>query len=796
MSARPFVLVLYVLSGACGLVYEVVWTRWLSLTFGITVFATSIVLAAFMAGLGLGSWLVARRIDRSRNPLRVYALLETGIGFYALLVPAIFRGLEPLYVAAAGPLEGHFLLFNLVRASIAFAVLLVPTTMMGGTVPAMGRYLVAQRATVGWDVGLLYAMNTVGAVLGCVVAGFVALPAIGISRTVLLTAATNVTIGGMLLASGAGRVGATSPGRTTPDVSAGARGHVHLAALVFAASGFSALAYEVVWTRVLVAQVHNTTYAFTTMLAVFLAGLAVGDALLLRVYDRVRRPLRWLGAVEMLIGLSVLAAAVAYGLLRYLGFGLLTSWNAAVVLMMVRAGVVLLPGALLFGMTFPLVARVACPGIGTLGRDLGSVYAANTLGGIAGSLAAGFLLVPLLGQRGTLFALAALNVGLGAMCWLVDTGGKRRLVPLSAAAALVVVGPFALPPRLFLEALEMPPYHLIYYYEGITDTTGVWESTVDGNRVVTYGDLRGTAGTGTDRLNRMEGHLAHLLHPDPKRSLQIGFGVGNTLAAAALHPEVERLDCVELSPHVRQTASYFWTNDGVLDQPKVHLIVDDGRNYLLRTRERYDVITLEPPDIFTAGVVNLYTEDFYRQAAAALNDGGLFVQWIPIGEMPEREMRMLTRAFLNVFPETTVWLELPKGPVPILLVGSNRPLTIDIATLARRMHADPVRQDLVRLGFPEPRQLFEHFVAGTARTARWVADAPSVTDDHTVVDFSTPKQLYSGFGFGSTRLRGRMLGDMNAYLWSTAGLVDRLREPITPLLVGTPAEATGPGATL
>jgi spermidine synthase len=748
-----------------------------------------------MAGLGLGSWLVARRIDRSPNPLRVYALLETGIGVYALLVPAIFRGLEPLYVAAAGPLEGHFLLFNLARASIAFAVLLVPTTMMGGTVPAMARHLVAHRATVGWDVGLLYAMNTVGAVLGCLVAGFVALPAIGISRTVLLTAATNVTIGVGLLVSGAGTIAATSGARVAPDDASSTRGHVRLAALVFAASGFSALAYEVVWTRVLVAQVHNTTYAFTMMLAVFLAGLAVGDALLLRAYDRVRRPLRWLGAVEMLIGLSVLVAAVAYGLLKYLDFKLLTSWNAAVVLMAVRAGVVLLPGALLFGMTFPLVARVAVPGMGTLGRDLGGVYAANTLGGIAGSLAAGFLLVPFLGQRGTLLALAAVNVGLGALCWLVDSEGRRRLVPLAAATALVVIGPVALPSRLFFEALESPPYHLIYYYEGITDTTGVWESEVDGNRVITYGDLRGTAGTGTDRLNRMEGHLAHLLHPDPKRSLQIGFGVGNTLAAAALHPEVERLDCVELSPHVRQTASYFWTNDGVLDDPKVHLIVDDGRNYLLRTRERYDVITLEPPDIFTAGVVNLYTEDFYRQAAAALTDDGLLVQWIPIGEMPEREMRMLTRAFLDVFPETTIWGELPRGPVPILLVGTKHPLTIDVAALARRMHADPVRADLVRLGFPEPAQLFDHFIAGRDGTVRWVADAPSVTDDHTVVDFSTPKQLYSGFGFGSHRLRGKMVGDMTAYLWSTSGLLDRLREPIAPLLVGNDAEAPGPRAS-
>ncbi len=437
MSERFLVLVLYFLSGACGLVYEVVWMRRLSLTFGITVFATSTVLAVFMAGLALGSWLVGRRIDRSPNPVRVYAWLEIGIGLYALAVPAIFSALEPAYVVAANLLEGQFLLFNLVRGLLAFAALLLPTTLMGGTVPAIGRYLVERSGAVGWNVGLLYALNTFGAVVGCVAAGFWLVPALGMSRTTLVAAATNVAIGAVLLAARVGdrRVAAVAPARGDGAEPVSSR-IVLLAGIVFAVSGFSALAYEVVWTRVLVVHVHNTTYAFSVMLAVFLAGLALGDALLVPLYDRLRRPLLWLGTVEVLIGLSVVVAAAAYVPLHAEHVAV-ASWESALGLMIRRAGLVLLPGALLFGMTFPLTARVVCLEAGRVGRALGMTYAANTMGAIGGSLAGGFLLVPFLGLHGTLVLLSALNIGLGALCWLAATrGGRIAALSLLALSSL------------------------------------------------------------------------------------------------------------------------------------------------------------------------------------------------------------------------------------------------------------------------------------------------------------------------------------------------------------------------
>jgi spermidine synthase len=790
MSRRRLVLVLYVLSGACGLVYEIVWMRRLSLAFGITVFATSTVLAAFMAGLGLGSWLVGRRVDRSPDPLRVYAALEIGIGLYALAVPAIFAGLEPVYIAVSRALEGHFLLFNVARGAIAFAVFLVPTTMMGGTVPAIGRYLVAQADTIGWNVGLLYALNTLGAVGGCLAAGFVLVADLGMAGTTAAAALVNVTIGGLLLLTrGDDATAAPADAAPAADGEAPPAALARLATFVFALSGFSALAYEVVWTRVMVVHVHNTTYAFSAMLAVFLAGLTVGDALLMRAYDRIRRPVAWLGLVEVLIGLSVVVAAAAYAPMRESQPIGIQSWTTALLTMFRRSGLVLLPGALLFGTTFPLVARAVCGGLGTVGRDLGRAYAANTFGAILGSLAGGFLLVPMLGLRGTLLLLSGGNILLGGLCWVRATRGLPRAALALVALGLLLVPGAAIPRSIFFDALQWGPFDLIYYLEGLTDTTGVWQSRIDGSRIVTYGDLRGTAGTHTNTLNRLQGHIAHLLHPRPTRSLQIGFGVGNTLAATALHPEVERADCAELSPHVRQTAPYFWTNQGVLDVPKVHLIFDDGRNYLLRTAERYQVITLEPPDIYTAGVVNLYTEEFYRLAYRALTDDGLMCQWIPGGEMGDLEQRMLVAAFLRVFPETMLWQQGPFGP--LLLVGTKHPMRIDEAELARRMAAEPVHADLVKVGIPDPAALFRLFIAGPARTRGWVGDATAVTDDRTIVDFTTPRAVYSGFGFGYFRLQGAGREEFSRHMASLEAQWKTLREPIAPWLAGG---ADGKGA--
>jgi spermidine synthase len=793
---RLVVLVLFTASGVCGLVYEVVWARQLSLVLGVSVFATATVLAAYMAGLALGSFVFGRRIDRARNPLRTYALLEAGIGLCGLAIPFTFDAARHLFAGVGDLFGDRFLLLGLARSLIALGVLLAPTFLMGGTIPAIARYLVERRESVGWNVGLLYALNTLGGAVGVVVTGFVLIPALGLAASTRLAVAGNLGIALVLLLA---RLGERDrrPERRCDTPPTPARRGAWLAGTVFAVSGFTALAYEVIWTRVLVVHVHNTTYAFSTMLAVFLAGLVLGDALMIRVYDRVARPLAWLGSIQVALGSSVVVAALVYAPLPALSSAIvgsrLDSFGASVSLMFVRAALVMLPFTILLGTTFPLVARIVCRDVGAAGRTLGNVYAANTCGAILGALAAAFLLIPWLGLRGALLLLSATNVLLGAACWLAGERTARSRIALAA----VVLGALLLPHRtiprtLFFDALDDPVHRLIYYREGTTDTTGIWESTASGHRVVVYGDGRGTAGTLTNSLNRTQGHLAHLLHPRPTSSLQIGFGVGNTLAAASLHPEVERLDCVELSPQVRETAPYFWTNGGVLGDPRVRLIVEDGRNYLLRTRTPYQVITLEPPNVYTAGVVNLYTREFYELAYAALAPDGILSQWIPAVDHVDADVASMVRAIAEVFPDVSLWnmgpldgfgIDSPTGF--LLVIAARQPLRIDPGRLARRMEHPALRADLAAIGLGTPARLLSLFVAGDPGVRRWTAGAAPVTDDRTLVDHSSARSVHSGFGHGFAALDGAERQAWLERLTGVARLLQALREPIAPLLAGS-----------
>jgi spermidine synthase len=794
-SERIAVLGLFFLSGVCGLVYEVVWARELTRVLGVTVHATATVLAAYMAGLALGSFVFGRRIDRARNPVRTYALLELAIGLSALTIPFAFDLARALFASVGDAFGERSALLGVFRSLIALCVLLVPTFLMGGTVPAIARYLVERRESVGWNVALLYALNTLGGAVGVVATGFLLIPNLGLSATTHLAVAGNLLVAAVLLLARIGE--GTGPRAVVPsdDASTTPARYVMLAGAVFAASGFAALAYEVVWTRVLVAHVHNSSYAFSTMLAVFLAGLVLGDALMIRLYDRVAQPIWWLGAVQVAVGISVVAAAGVYAPVGRIGDFLsgasrLDSWGTSVSWMFLQAALVMLPFTVLLGTSFPLVARIVCGDVGKAGRALANVYAANTCGAILGALASAFVMIPLLGLRGTLLFLSGLNVLLGAACWLaVEKRSGARFALGAVVLAALALPHAAIPKSLFTDVFDDPERRLIYYREGASDTTGIWEFARSGHRVVFYGDQRGTAGTNTNSLNRTQGHLAHLLHPRPSASLQIGFGVGNTLAAASLHPEVLRLDCVELSPHVRETAPYFWTNAGVLDDPKVRLFVEDGRNYLLRTRERYQVITLEPPNAYTAGVVDLYTREFYELARDALSDDGVLSQWISAVDHEDEDVRRMVRAVSEVFPEVSLWdmgpldefgIESPTGF--LLVIAAKQPFRIDPRELERRMRREPVRSDLEAIGFARPARLLSLFVAGNAGVRAWTDGATPVTDDFTMVDYASARSVYSGFGRGFAALAGP---ELRAWLGRLAGvgrLAQRLREPIDPLL--------------
>jgi predicted membrane-bound spermidine synthase len=748
MARLLLLLVLFFASGVAALTYEVVWIRLLSLTLSITVYSLTTVLCAFMAGLALGAWLSSRFADRMARPLLAFGIAEFGIALCGVLGPVVLSNLGPVYLWLHDFAGGSGPAFDGARFGLAFVALLVPTTLMGVTLPLLSRAVIDRGDVIGRRAGALYAANTLGAVVGCVAAGFVLIPAFGLQLTSTLAASLNLAIGAGALAM-AGRFAVPAVSRAEnlrrPRPSAAVR----VAAFAFGVSGFTAMGYEVLWTRALEHYTHNSTYAYTAMLGTFLVGLALGSAAASRVADRVARPLLAVGIAQFGV-----AAAVVLSLRIYIGFenlvpavaeriGGLSSWGQVVVLMFTEAGLTMFATTLLLGAMFPLVARVAVESLDAVGQRIGMVYVWNTLGSILGSLIVGFGLLPWLGMRGAFLALVGGNLAAGALVLARERGRGPGLV---AAPAALVVAFLALPPGLFEAQFVARFGDLLFYREEVTDTVMVTEDE-KGVRMIRYSDGRGTAGTGTVIGDRMYGHLPLMLHPDPHDVLQICFGVGNSLSSVLQHP-VKHVDAVELSPGVIDAAPFFEeTNRDALSDPRVDLVINDGRNFLLTSRDLYDVIRLDPPELHTAGVVNLYTREFYVLARDRLAPGGIFSIWINNVMTPEPEIRMLLRTVADVFPHVSVWHD-PKM-FSWIINGSMESHDPDLEVLERRFADPKVRADLASIGIEDPFHFLNHYVFSGAELLAWAGDGPLVMDDHTRLDFSVPRSKESFFGIGN-----------------------------------------------
>ena len=791
----PRLLLLFFLSGACGLIYQVVWMRALTLTLSVSVYATTTVLCAFMGGLALGAALAAGVADRLRRPLLAFGLAELGVGLSGLASLGMLFDLGPAYAWLHANVGGTGPALTIGRFLLACAVLLVPTTLMGTTLPLLSRAAVADESAVGRSTGSLYALNTLGAVAGCLAAGFALIPAWGLSATTSVAAALNLAVGASAAALGlraAPRASAVprhadSARRPTPPA-------VRAAALGFGVSGLTAMGYEVLWTRALEQFTHNSTYAYTAMLAVFLLGIAGGSAVAATRADHARRPLAAFGALEMGIGASVILGLVVYmQLLHWIpaatqALGGLHSWGRAVALIFGVATVTLLATTLLFGATFPYVARAVVDSLDVVGRRIGTAYTLNTLGSILGAVAVGFFLVPGVGMRGSFLLLIVTNFALGAV--LLGWAGPLRRRVLAATVALSgAAAAFALVPPEPLKRIFLERYgNLLMYREQVTDIVMVTQDE-RGGRLIRYGDGRGTAGTLTVREDRSYAHIAMLAHPDPRRILNICFGVGNSLSSVAQYP-VERIDQVELSPGVVEAAPYFRaTNRNVLEDPRVNLTIEDGRNFLLASRDRYDVIRLDPPELHTAGVVNLYTLEFFRLARDHLAPGGLFSIWLNIAYTPERETRMILRTIAEVFPHVTVW----HSPwiYSWVINASAEPRPPDFARLRRAFSNPRVRADLATIPVSQPFQLLNWFVMADHEVREWAGDVPLVTDDQTRLDFSVPRSIESYFGISNSITDHYLVDqiDPGASVVQRAARYCEHKRPVLPWLAN--ADASG-----
>jgi spermidine synthase len=744
---------LFFLSGVAALIYQVLWLRLLSLVFGVTIYAASTVLAAFMGGLALGSAMAGRLADRLRRPLLWFGVVELLIALTALATPLALEGVKRAYLLAQPVMPESVALVTVFRFLGSSAVLLVPTALMGATLPLVLKSSLTRLDALGSRVGLLYGTNTLGAIVGSLTAGFYLLPHIGVRASFFLAAAINVAVGlGGLLASRrlAPAAATASDGPPAEPVPAGdasvaddapvGLGLRRLVLAVFVISGFASLALEVVWFRVLVIFLRPTAYAFTVMLATVLGGIAIGSYL---ITPFMRRRWNWvivLAGLEMGIAVLAVLSFAALGLsfpvidwsLPWLG-----SEGARYVVPLVIASLLaIFPAALLFGAAFPVGLRLyaggASAGHPDTARRIGVFYSLNVCGAIAGSVAAGFVLLPWLGSRGSLIVVALLVLASGlALLVAWPSRGRRAGIALGlaafAAAAVAVPDPFD-----FVLKHHRRGERQLWREEGVQTTVAIHERNMGQptpSRVMYLdGSHQANDTPGGAYVHHRIGFLPVAVHPDPRRALVVGLGGGATPGAIGRFPGID-VTVVELSRGVARGSEWFrHVNFDLLARPNVRLRVDDGRNYLLLTRNRYDIITADIIIPTHAGSSNLYSLQYYELVKRALAEDGLVLQWLAADS--EWAYKLLVRTFLAAFPDATMWAD------GSLFLAGKQPLTLRRDWFELGKMQDPAtREVLTSMGIDSFETLLSLYVAGPEEIRRYVGEGPILTDDRPVLEY-------------------------------------------------------------
>ncbi len=763
-----FVLLCFFTSGALGLVYEVVWTRQLRLIFGSTVQATSTVLTLFMSGMALGSYFIGRLADRKKDPLRLYAILELSVGLYAFLLPSLLSFTNAINTSItlhiAAPWNG------IARFLLCGAILILPCSLMGATLPVLARLFTRVKDEIGKTSGALYALNTFGAVSGAFLTGFCFLPCLGMKQTLFIAACTNCLVGILLLLhrhspGGNDHIGSEE----IPVPSQTLTATVFLAA--FAISGCTSMIYENIWTRLLGMIYGNTTYAFSSMLTVFLFGLALGSALGTRLTGRIKNLHYFFAVLQCLIGASIL---ITFPILKvfpscflslYYHYG--QNWPVIASSRFVATLLVMGLPTILYGISFPILAALHIKELKNLGRSLGSVYAINTMGCVIGAFMGGFLLMPLLGCQNALVVTIFINLFTGVVLIAMTPGLDER-------PKMLAIGLFTIIPSLgaFLlagidrETLTTGVYYsaerisrelsrrkqsldefaaierFLYYKDGADATVAVVKYRTQ-LALKVNGKTDASTGAPDMTTQILVSQLPLLLSKKAGDILVIGFGSGVTLGSALTHP-IERATCVEISPEILEASTFFKDyNHNALADKRVRVFVRDARNHLQSTEERYDIIISEPSNPWLPGAAGLFTEESYLQMRKRLKPDGMVCQWMQNYNLNAPLYRSAIATFHSVFPHSMLW----KRWGDTILIGSVKPFALSFSTLEAGFDKKEVKDDLRRVGIAEIRDIFSFFVLDEDGVKAFTERAPLNTDDRPILEFSSAQMLSQYFKY-------------------------------------------------
>lgn len=762
-NVKP-VLVVFALSNMAALIYQISWTKNLSYVFGTSVYAIGTVLACFMAGLAFGSFVFGKCADRSTNPVRLFAYVEMALGLYALLLIQLFTLLPQPYSLLHRIFEGSPIM-NLMLFAFSFNVLIIPTSLIGGTFPIMNR-IYSRIDSVGKDVGTVYSLDTVFAGAGALIAGFVLLPAMGISMTAAIGAAINIVAGIYLYGISRDKTERTIENRVKSDMKTKMTGLYKTDKVVFIGyflSGFAALAAEVVWIRVLSLTIGTSIYAISIITASFLIGLSFGSYLISRFIQRLKHLLTVFAFIELGIGFSgVILMLIMENLdIPYLMlYHSLDSFYPFTAALFFTIFLIFLIPTTLMGATMPLVGKIITKNPGFIGSDIGAVFTINTGGAIFGTFFTSFFFIPGIGLTKTGALLSALNI---FVALLVFANSEREsLKKFYSFAGLSVIL------CLYLASTTINPLFAGAYYHGtqLKDIKS-WENMKSGSELVHFEDgLYGVVSAvrqGEYIALRIDGksessnvpvelvteyQLAYIplfAHRLPKEVMLIGLGGGFTLDAITNFKEVGSIDLIEINPHLADvTGKYFSEyNNNALSDPRVNLVIDDGRNHLLSRDRKYDVIISQPSNIWLSGEGGLFTKEMYEGVRTHLKKGGVFGQWLPMYELGTQDFRTFLATFSRVFPYSTLWIV----DYDAVLVGSMEPIEYDYGYIRDSIASNPsINSDFkmmsdVLVTTTRYAQLYQIVVPYRmdGNDIKEFSGTVINTDDHPVLEFSAAR---------------------------------------------------------
>jgi spermidine synthase len=794
---RLFVVLAFFVSGASSLMLEVVWSKGLGQVLGNTLEAITTVVAAYMGGLAIGAAWAGHSSAGQARPVRSYGLLEIGIGTFGLLSPWLIRALDGPLGAAYVALGATSPVYALLRFLATFALLLVPTTLMGATLPILVAWG-SKRADLARVLGTLYAVNTAGAVIGTVLAGFVLMPTVGLTATALIAGGTSLTLG-LVMALVSGRIGETDQPDAAPAAAAvpapakkprvaapvedNTPGRARLMMILFALSGAVSLSTQIAWSRVAGILLGSSVYSFSLVLATFLVGIAAGAALIVPYVTRNGPSWRLFAVLQWVAALGILYASVRIADAPWDMLARVVTANGNVRGLWIQESLILagfmLPACLAFGAIFPVATRLtALPG-DSPSRTTGRAYGWNTAGTITGSLLAGFVLVQTVGMHGTLVGVAVLALLVGLVAWVVapTKAAKRSAIPSGApiakfavpalvAAVFVVFAVFSPPwnrgllsigvfrPVVATNNLQAPSVaesrralqdqmaleELLRFVEGRQGTVSVHKTRTTPPIIALRFNGKTDASTSLDMQTQiLAGQLPMMYAPDSARVAIVGYGSGVTVGSALTHP-LRSADVVEIEPAVLAADEFFRPYNGnPTADPRLRVHIDDGRMFIAHAKPNYDVIISEPSNPWLAGVNNLFTVDFYRLVKAHLNPGGTFCQWMQFYEMSGTTLASLMRSLNEVFPHAQVFLV----GRDILFVANQDERPLDLARVAERLKRPQVAKDLARANIAVPADLVALRQATLSEIVARLPQAPLNRDDRPYVEYRAPMDLYA-----------------------------------------------------